>query len=274
MPSALPSWIPALKPALTIGLLSLFWTWKTVCPLIVGRAHRWRHARRNLIIAVLNTILLSVVFGTATLAIATWASAQEIGLLNGFRVPSPWRWIIAVLLLDAWLYTWHRLNHRIPFLWRFHRMHHADGEMDVTTATRFHIGEHLGAATLRLGLIPLLGVNILEIVTFEILVVAVTMFHHANLSLGRIDPPLRWLMVTPRMHQVHHSRYQPETDSNYSTVLSCWDRLFQTYRMRPGPEPIELGLDEISGPRWQTVGGMLATPFVNLPTDLAHRKRE
>lgn len=98
-------------------------------------------------------------------------------------------------------------------------------------------------------------------VIYETLVVAVTMFHHANISLGRFDRPLQWLVVTPRMHQVHHSRRQPETDSNYSTLFSFWDRLFRTFQMRSKNEPVELGLDEFDDDRWQTVVGMLKTPF-------------
>lgn len=262
MPSTLPSWMPAAKPALTMALLTVFWTWETLAPLVQGRANRWRHAGRNIVIAVLNTVVLSLVFGAATVASATWASERGIGLLNWSGIPGPWRLPLALLLLDGWLYIWHRLNHRVPLLWRFHRMHHADDEMDVTTATRFHIGEHIGSATLRLGLIPLFGVNLLELVIYETLVVAVTMFHHANISLGRFDPFLRWLIVTPRMHQVHHSRLPEETNSNYSTVLPIWDRLSRTYRMRSNAAPIELGLTEFSDGRWQTVRGMLVTPFV------------
>ncbi|HUQ68248.1 MAG TPA: sterol desaturase family protein [Planctomycetaceae bacterium] len=261
MPTSLPSWAPALKPALSVALLVVFWTWETVAPLAQGRGHRWRHAARNLAIAILNTALLSLFFGTATVAVSVWAAESGFGLLNASPIPWPWRLPVAVLMLDGWLYVWHRLNHEVPFLWRFHRMHHADGEMDVTTATRFHFGEHVGAATLRLGVIPLLGVNLVEIVVFETLVVAVTMFHHANLSLGRFDPLLRWFVVTPRMHQIHHSRLPSETNSNYSTLLPVWDRSLRTYRTRPGGEPIVLGLDEFADPRWQTVKGMLGTPF-------------
>lgn len=261
MPAVFLSWAPVVKPALAATFLVALWTWETFFPLIVGRRCRWRHGRRNVTIALLNTLVLALVFGAATVGVAVWAAERQVGLLNWFTVPWPWRLLAAVLLLDGWLYAWHRLNHRVPLLWRFHRMHHADADMDVTTATRFHLGEHLGAATLRLGLIPLFGVNVVEIVIYEVLVVVVTMFHHANISLGRFDRPLRWLIVTPRMHQLHHSRCRTETDSNYSTLFSLWDRLFRTFRMRPRNEPIELGLDEFDDGQWQTVMGMLRTPF-------------
>jgi sterol desaturase/sphingolipid hydroxylase (fatty acid hydroxylase superfamily) len=252
-----------VKPALTVAFLAALWTWESFFPLVLGRPERLRHAGRNVAVALLNTVVLAVLFGAATVAVASWAAERQFGVLYWLGVPWPWRLLPGVLMLDAWLYAWHRINHRVPLLWRFHRMHHADREMDVTTATRFHLGEHLGAATLRLGLIPLFGVGVAELVVYETLVVAATMFHHANLSLGRFDRPLRWLFVTPRMHQVHHSRWRPETDSNFSTVFSVWDRIGRTFRMRPGTEPVELGLDEFDADEWQSVAGMLKTPFTN-----------
>lgn len=145
-------------------------------------------------------MVLGVMFGTATVGVALWAAKRQFGLLHWLTLASPYRLIPAILLLDGWLYTWHRLNHRAPFFWWFHRMHHSDREMEVTTATRFHLGEHVGAATFWLGLIPLFGVTSVEILVSETLVVALTMFHHANISLGSLDCPLRWLIVTPRMH--------------------------------------------------------------------------
>ncbi len=263
----MPTWMPTVKPLLAIAFLAVFWTWESLVPLVSGRMMRLRHAGRNLAIALLNTAVLALVFGAATVAVSAWTSAQQIGLLNVLNIPWPWRLVPAIVLLDGWLYLWHQLNHRVPLLWRFHRMHHADVEMDVTTATRFHLGEHLGAASLRLGVILLLGVNLFEIVVFEILVVLITMFHHANISLGRLDSLARLVLVTPRMHQVHHSRQQTETNSNYSTLFSIWDRLFRTFRMRVGDEVIALGLDEFQDDRWQTVGGMLKTPIAAIPSD-------
>ena len=145
-------------------------------------------------------------------------------------------------------------------------MHHADRDMDVTTATRFHIGEHLGAAVLWLGLVPLIGLEAWHLLVFESLVVANTMFHHANISIGRSDAWLRWIIVTPFMHKVHHSRWRPETDSNYSTLFSFCDRLAGTYRMRRDCSSIKLGLDGFDDPQWQTAWGMLKTPFAGQKT--------
>lgn len=263
MPGDPPVWFAAGKAAATVAAFVLLWSWESFWPLAADRPHRWRHAGRNVVVAVFNTVLLGVLFGAATVAMTLWAAEHRYGLLHQFDLAWPVRLLPAILLLDAWLYVWHRLNHAVPLLWRFHRMHHADPEMDVTTATRFHPGEHVASATLRLGLIPLFGVTMAEILVYDTLVVAVTMFHHANITLGPADRPLRWLVVTPRMHQIHHSRWRPETNSNYSVVLSLWDRLGRTFRMRTGPQPVELGLDEFEDDRWQTIAGMLRTPLAN-----------
>src|SRR5262249_21531998 len=141
-------------------------------------------------------------------------------------------------------------------------MHHSDDRVDATTATRFHLGEHVGSSVLRLGLIPLAGFEAVHLIVYDTLLIAITLFHHANISVGRWDRWLCLLIVTPYMHKVHHSRWSPETNSNYSTVLSVWDRLGGTFRSRPDPGGIHFGLDEFDDWHWQSFWGMLRTPFV------------
>ena len=256
-----------LKPTVAVVLLTLFWCWETWWPCFGQRTGRWQHAGRNLSIAVCNTIALSLMFGTLTVWVANWTEQTQFGLLNQLEMQGHWRFILALVLLDLWLYIWHRANHMIPFLWRFHRMHHSDPSMDVTSATRFHLGEHVGASTLRLGLIPLLGFELWNLIVYDILVIAATQFHHADISLGRRwDRWMRLMIVTPHMHKVHHSDRRPETNSNYSTVLSVWDRLAKTFRMRQKPNEIVFGLPEFRDPLWQTWSGMWKTPLVNPDT--------
>lgn len=250
-----------VKTVAAVSLLALFWGWETWRPLFGTRNGRLRHAGRNLGVALLNTAVMGPAFGAVTVLAADWAARNGYGLLRSLELPGPVGFALALVLLDGWSYLWHRANHSIPLLWRFHRTHHSDRHMDVTTATRFHVGEHVGSATLRLGLIPLLGVELWYVVAYEALVVAVTQFHHADVSLGRWDRWLRLVVVTPDMHKVHHSDRQPETDSNFSTVLSVWDRLAGTFRTRPDPRGIVYGLREFADPWWQTVWGMLMTPF-------------
>jgi sterol desaturase/sphingolipid hydroxylase (fatty acid hydroxylase superfamily) len=263
-----PEFLEAIAPfklALPVVLLIGFYFWETWRPFFIWNGDRLRHAVRNLSVALLNTAVLAAVFAAATIFVAEWTTQQGIGLLNVLGLSGPLKFIGALLLLDAWMYVWHRANHTIPVLWRFHRMHHSDTHMDVTTATRFHLGEHIAAQILRLGLIPLLGLAVWPIVVFEMLLVASTQFHHSNISVGKWDRWLRMVFVTPDMHKVHHSRLQPETDSNYSTVLSVWDRIARSFRIRQDPRTIEYGLDEFRGDESQTIWGMLRTPFLTTP---------
>jgi sterol desaturase/sphingolipid hydroxylase (fatty acid hydroxylase superfamily) len=251
------------KRAAPVLLLAVFWCWETWRPFFGHRESRFRHAGHNLAIALFNTVILGLAFGYVTATVAEWAEANQLGLLNYLGLAGPIRFAVALVLLDGWLYIWHRANHAIPLLWRFHRMHHSDRDMDVTTATRFHLGEHVGSAVLRLGLIPLLGFEVWNLVVYDTLVIAITQFHHADISIGRWDRWLRLLIVTPDMHKVHHSDWRQESDSNYSTVLSVWDRLAATFHMRSDPKTLVFGLDEFAAPGWQSWWGMMKTPFVN-----------
>lgn len=234
-----------------------FWT---------NRRDRAVHALRNLALGLFNAVVVALAFAALWLAAAEWASDRGVGLLNVARdragLPTWAHVALAVLLLDAWTYAWHRLNHRIPLLWRFHRVHHADAQMDVTTASRFHIGEIVLSSLLRLPLIVALGVYAWELVAYEALMFAVVQLQHANVALPpRLERLLRRVIVTPGLHKVHHSRFQPETDSNYASLLSVWDRMFGSFRVREDLENLRLGLDDFDAPDDATVRGMLAMPL-------------
>jgi sterol desaturase/sphingolipid hydroxylase (fatty acid hydroxylase superfamily) len=184
------------------------------------------------------------------------------GLLNWLTLPAWARLAGAFLLFDAWMYWWHRLNHRVPFLWRFHRTHHSDPKMDVTTANRFHIGEIALSSLLRVPVIALLGLQLWELALYELAMFTVVQLHHANIAFPSwLDRALRVIIVTPFMHKVHHSRWQPETDSNYSSLFSFWDRLFRSFRLRDDPRTLRFGLDEFNRPEAHTLRGLLATPL-------------
>lgn len=256
-------YLVSARLSLPILLLMLFWLWETGQPFFGYRKGRIRHAARNIALALLNTLVLGLFFGAATVFVTEWTSRANIGLLNLAGFHPAIQFISALVLLDAWMYVWHRANHAVPLLWRFHRMHHSDNQMDVTTATRFHLGEHIVANVLRLGLVPLLGFQIWHIVVYEMMVIAITQFHHADISVGRLDRWLRLIIVTPNMHKIHHSRWQLETDSNFSTFFSFWDRIASTFRMRAEPKTLEYGLYGYDEAQWQTFWGMLKTPFVS-----------
>ncbi len=227
---------------------------------------RGAHVLRNLAMGILNSTVVAVFFVGLWLAASVWAADRGFGLLNWLASLGAPGWLHlagAVLLLDAWMYAWHRLNHEVPFLWRFHRVHHSDNRMDVSTASRFHVGEIVFSSALRIPVILLVGVYAWELVLYETLLFAVVQFHHANLGLPpAVDRALRALIVSPDMHKVHHSRHQPETDSNYSSVFSFWDRLARTFRSRDDFGGFRTGLDGFDDETsYQSVPGMLATPL-------------
>lgn len=246
----------------TLTGFAVFLAWESLKPFFpFFREHdgrRAKHFARNVGIALLNALGIGLVF------IALWSrtASAGFGLLHRFPLPIWLHALLTILLLDCWTYAWHRANHEMAFLWRFHRMHHSDPWMDVTTARRFHPGEILFSSILRLPLIFLLGIHLWELLLYGALMGLVVDFHHANIALpAREDRWLRGLIVTPAMHKVHHSRIRAETDSNYASLLSVWDRLFGTFRLRTDLTAIRIGLDEWNDPAHQTLKGLIRTPF-------------
>lgn len=259
--------------AMIVGLVLLL-LWEQAHPFFEyfrGRTReRGVHVIRNLAIGGLNALLVAIVFVGIWYAIADWAADRHFGLLHWIdQTAGTPLWLHAfgaALLLDAWTYAWHRLNHAIPFLWRFHRVHHYDRRMDVTTASRFHIGEIFFSSLLRIPLIPLFGIYFWELLLYETVMFAVVQFHHANLALPeKLDRALRAIIVTPAMHKVHHSRRRSETDSNYASLFSFWDRIGRSLRLREELRTLELGLDEFDQPDDHTVVGMLRAPLEDRP---------
>lgn len=257
-----------LKPAVIAAALALLWTLESVAPQFLDRQRRLSHATHNLALGLLNAALVSVVFAAALVAAAEWSTTAGFGLLHRLAAPGWIEWPVAILLLDLWMYCWHRINHQVPLLWRFHSVHHSDAEMDASSAVRFHTGEAVLSATARLAVLPLLGVTPLQLLVYELIMQPVILFHHSNVRVpARIDRVLRAVIVTPWMHWVHHSRWQPETDSNYATVFSWWDRLFGSFRLRDDPDTIELGLDGYTPREWRRLDGMLISPFRSRQVD-------
>ena len=226
---------------------------------------RGKHLLRNFVIGAINNLLIAGIFVSLWLAAAVWAEEAGFGLLNVLADAGMPTWAHvagSVVVLDAWMYLWHRINHELPVLWRFHRVHHSDNRMDVSTASRFHVGEIALSSALRILVIVLGGLYVWELVLYETAMFAVVQFHHANLSLpAPVDQALRTVIVSPNMHKIHHSRWQPETDSNYSSLFSFWDRIFGTYRTRRDYGAIDFGLDGYDDEgTYQSVWGMLRTP--------------
>lgn len=198
------------------------------------------------------------------LAVGVAVRAQQTGwgLFNQFQLPAAVSVIIAWLLLDCAIYWQHRAMHALPLLWRLHRAHHSDIAFDVTTALRFHPLEILLSMLYKMGVVLALGAPLAAVILFEIGLNAAALFNHANLQL-RGDHWLRWLLVTPDFHRVHHSLHREETDSNYGNVLSVWDFLFHSYTPQPreGHVAMRLGLAEFRDDEQQTITSLLLLPF-------------
>lgn len=270
----LPDTLLRVQTVVAVLGLVILWLLEGWWPFFADRRGRVRHAARNLALALINTVALSLLFAGLTAATLAWAARSHFGLLHWISAPLWLKTGMAFLLIDAWMYAWHRANHRLPFLWRFHRVHHSDPLMDVTTSARFHVGEIALSSLLRLAIFPLLGVALWQALLYEVFLLPVIQFHHSNVALPeRWDRLLRWLIVSPNMHRVHHSRFQPETDSNYSSIFSFWDRLARTFRQVPDPHTLCLGLDAWDGEEWQSVSGLLRTPFVGPETTIPSGQR-
>jgi len=251
------------KPMMATVMLAVLWCAETIAPMYVGRDGRVPHGLRNLAMGLINTLVVALPFAGLMWAVTAWAQGQGLGLYAVLPGSAWLGWVVVLVLFDAWMYLWHRLNHRVPLLWRLHAVHHSDREMDASSAFRFHTGEIALSFLARLAVLPLLGMTMPQLLLYESVLLPVILFHHSNIRLpAGIDRALRLVIVTPRMHWVHHSRIRVETDSNYASVLSVWDRLFGSFRLRQDPERIALGLDDDEGGQaWQTLGGMLSSPL-------------
>lgn len=222
----------------------------------------WRRSATNLSLVVIDTLILRLAFPLLAFDLALRLEERDGGLLHG--LPG-WAGITAgVILLDVAIYWQHRILHMVPLLWRLHRVHHADTGFDVTTGVRFHPFEIALSMGIKLGLIALLGVPALAVLIFELLLSAGSLFTHANIELpDRFERRLRWLVVTPEMHRIHHSVHRDETDSNFGFHLSLWDRLFGSYRADPrdGHTRMAIGLPEFRDRRDQSLWALLLNPF-------------
>ncbi|HTI71815.1 MAG TPA: sterol desaturase family protein [Candidatus Limnocylindria bacterium] len=257
-----------LRFGISVGWMIVLLTWEGVSPyLSFFASHRDRlvHASRNWLMAVFNSLLVASCFSAIWLWASHWSADHHFGLWRMFTFPVPFTAIASLLLLDLWTYAWHRLNHALPFLWRFHRMHHSDLHMDVSTANRFHFGEIAFSSVLRIPLILILGLDFWQLVVYETALQFVVQLHHANVTLPRgWETVLSMILVTPMIHKIHHSRVPAETDSNYASLFSFWDRLFGSFRRRESMEGIEYGLAGFDAENRQNIAGLLNTP--RLPT--------
>ena len=264
MPSVALAAEPVIRLSSFFGVLALMTLWETLTPRrpqSIRRLLRWPN---NFSLVVLNTFVVRLLFPLAGVGIAFHAQSMGWGLFNIVSVPG---WLAipgAVLLLDLTIYGQHVMFHAVPFLWRLHRMHHADLEFDVTTGLRFHPGEIVISMLIKLAAILVFGPAPIAVLIFEVMLNATSMFNHGNVRVPvPLDRVLRLFVVTPDMHRVHHSIDRRETDSNFGFNVPWWDRLFGTYRAQPalGHDRMTLGINRFREVRELWLDRMLWQPL-------------
>lgn len=247
-----------------LGILTLMAVWEFAAPRRrreIPRVLRWSN---NLAVVALDTVLVRLSFPVLAVGLAVFAEERGWGLLNLYEIPVWLGIIIAVLVLDLAIYLQHVMFHAVPALWRLHRMHHADLEFDVTTGLRFHPVEILLSMGIKLAVVVALGPPAASVLIFEVLLNVTAMFNHSNIDIpAPIDRILRWFVVTPDMHRVHHSIKPHETNSNFGFNLPWWDRLLGTYRAQPEKGHLEMtiGIEQFRTRRDLWLDRMLVQPL-------------
>lgn len=254
---------PLLRLGCFIGLFLLmilaeFWKPRRVAQ---HRLSRWP---ANIGLVVLNTLLVRLLLPGATVWIAYQAQIWQLGLFNWLGLPQWLEFTLAVVLLDCGIYWQHRFAHRIPIMWQVHKMHHTDTEYDVTTGSRFHPIEIIISVGIKLAMIMILGASAWAVVIFEVLLNGTAMFNHSNFKIPLpLDAHIRKLLVTPDMHRVHHSVHGDELNCNFGFNLSCWDRIFGTYKAQPrdGHENMTIGLSDYRAAGEARIWALCSQPF-------------
>jgi sterol desaturase/sphingolipid hydroxylase (fatty acid hydroxylase superfamily) len=267
---------PLIRLTAFAGIFATMAAWEMLAPRRDQKLARGTRWPSNIGIVVLDTVLVRLVFPMTAVGLALIAEARGWGLIHALDLPI-WASVpLAVMALDLAIYLQHVLFHAVPALWRLHRMHHADLEIDVTTGARFHPIEILLSMGIKMGVIAALGTPAVAVMIFEVMLNATSMFNHSNVRVpDRIDRVLRWIVVTPDMHRVHHSIVARETNSNFGFNLPWWDRLFGTYRDQPaaGHEAMTIGIEQFRDLAEQRLDRMLTQPFREADTTYAMGRR-
>jgi sterol desaturase/sphingolipid hydroxylase (fatty acid hydroxylase superfamily) len=253
-----------LRLAIFAGVLGAMLAWEAVAPRRARCASRWRRWPGNFGVVVAGALLLRLVFPVTAVAWAGALEARGVGLMALVGAPVWLAVPVAVVALDLAIWAQHLVFHRVPALWRLHRMHHADTDLDASSGARFHPLEILLSMAIKFVVIAALGAPAVAVLLFEILLNACATFNHANVALpARAERGLRAVLVTPDMHRIHHSWRREETDSNFGFCLPWWDRLFGTYRAQPadGQTGMTIGLAEFRDPGEARLDRLLTQPF-------------
>lgn len=263
MTETILGWEPAVRLTAFLGVLAAMALWEIASPRRrreIPRVIRWTN---NLALVVIDTAVLRLTFPILAVGLAVLAEERGWGLFNNLDIPIWLAVLVSMVLLDLAIYLQHVMFHSVPALWRLHRMHHADLDFDATTGLRFHPIEILISMAIKLAIIAALGPPAIAVLLFEVMLNATALFNHANINLPTaVDRWLRWIVVTPDMHRVHHSVDPRETNSNYGFNLPWWDRLLGTYVAQPakGHKGMDIGLEQFRTQRDLWIDRMLIQP--------------
>lgn len=221
-----------------------------------------RRLARNLAVGALSLLVTLPLQLALLVPFSQWVAAHRVGLLHAVALPRAARTVVAFLLLDYTLWIWHWASHRVPLLWRFHLVHHVDRDLDASTALRFHFGELALSVVWRAVQIAAIGAEPAAVAVWQIVLFVSILFHHSNLRLpARIERVLVRIVVTPRMHGIHHAQREEWTHSNWSSILTCWDALHRTLRLRVPDEEIRIGVPAYDDPAAVMLPRLLLLPF-------------
>jgi sterol desaturase/sphingolipid hydroxylase (fatty acid hydroxylase superfamily) len=249
-------------PIIIGGVFVLFFFVEKLFPLRESKARLLARLIVNAALSVLAFVIAAGVIRPAVLHALAWTSSQPFGLMHLLALPAWAQFTVAFLLMDLSFYYWHLLNHKVPFLWRFHNVHHVDPALDVSTGFRFHFGEVLFSTAFRVAQVGLIGMSLATFAAYELVFQSETLFHHSNLRLPiRLERLLNKLLVTPRMHGIHHSQVRRETNSNYGVVFPWWDRLHRTLGLNIPQDQIEIGIAGYSSLENNGLWRALLLPF-------------
>ena len=261
----MPNFVLEFKTIISVIVLAVF-----LALLILETPFSLRQKKRSKIERYLINIGVSAlalatggyVVAPVALSLASWTSERSFGLLRVISLPSSAEFIIGFLLMDLTFYYWHRANHSFPLLWRFHNVHHVDPDLDVSTSFRFHFGEVLYSVAFRALQVTLLGLSLFTYLAYELVFQCATVFHHSNVRLPiAVERWLNKIIVTPRMHGIHHSIVKSETNSNYSVVFRWWDLMHGTLKLNVKQSDVVIGVPAYLGPEDNKFWNLLAQPF-------------
>lgn len=239
----------------------LYFEWRAPC--VHSEQKKSFRIAFHLGLSVINSVLLSLTLAGPIYATVLYAQKHKIGLANMFGLSGGVEIVVTVIALDFWDYWMHLVNHKIKFLWRFHKAHHSDMEVDVTTASRFHIGELLITGGIKCLMVVVWGPSLLGLVVFEILLTGFSQFHHSNVAIPLcIQDHIEKLIVTPRMHRCHHALHQNCFNTNFATIFSIWDRFFSSYHWAKDASELQpIGVYSPRGPATMQLKPFIMTPI-------------